>query len=213
MDNVTLDRYTIFLYGVTLGSFIQKPLPLTRKAVTFAFFCHGDELREDETLYISHPLAACNTLIMLGIHDDAILAAAILHDVVEDGHATMEKIREEFGEEVAALVENQTKREGETPEVYYKRIASSIGSILGKGSDRLHNITNMVGVFELPRLRLYVGETERFVLPILKQARYVYLEYSNALVMLYDSIRNIVQIAKEYIAAKEENERLRARSQ
>jgi len=205
----SLDRDSIFLYGVTRGSFIPNPLPLTQKAVTFASACHKGEMRDDDCPYIFHPLAACKTLITLGVCDDHILAAMILHDVVENKRATMDVIGQEFGKEVAHLVDIQTKLEGEAPENYYARVASEVGGILGKGADRLHNINNMAGIFDPPRLKRYVLETEKYVLPMLKDSRYAILEYADALVVLYDSILNIVNLAKYYIEAREENEQLR----
>ncbi len=201
-----LDRDAIFLYGITRGSFIPNPLPLTQKAVAFASLRHKGERRDDNVPYIIHPLAAGKTLILLGVHNDPILAATIMHDVVENKRASMDEIKRIFGDDVAHLVDIQTKRDGEKPEDYYARVASEVGGILGKGADRLHNITNMVGVFELPRLKRYVYETEKYVLPMLKEARYVYIEYGDALVMLHDSIRNIVNVAKPMIEAKEMNE-------
>lgn len=208
METYRLDRDSMFLYGVTVGSFIAHPLPLTRKAVTFAAACHKHEVRKSNEPYISHPIAACNTLIILGIHEDRILSAMILHDVVENGHVQLATVSKEFGEEVAHLVDIQTKRDQETPEEYYARVGSEIGGILCKAADRLHNISNMVEVFELPRLKRYVDETERYVVEMIKNARYTYLAYANALVLMYEFARNIIKLAKQYIEAKEEVERL-----
>jgi (p)ppGpp synthase/HD superfamily hydrolase len=204
MDSEALDRDSIFLYGVTMGSFLPGPLPLTRKAITFASQCHKGERRDNNEPYISHPLAACKTLITLRVTDDKILAAIILHDVVENGHATFKEIKKRFGAEVANLVSLQTKTKGERPEIYFARVESAIGSILGKGADRHHNISNMIEVFDFSRLKHYVEETEEYILPMLKNARYVYLDYSNALVLLYDSMKIIIKLAKAYITAREE---------
>ncbi len=203
-----LDRHSLFLYGVTLGSNLPEPLPLTMAAVAFAHKCHRNEMRDDGEPYILHPITACNTLITLGVHKDRILAAVILHDVVENDHTDLAAIREEFGEEVANLVDIQTRRENEEPEPYYARISSDIGGILCKAADRLHNITNMIDVFDLLRLKRYVDQTESYVLPMLKSVRYSNLEYANALVILHDSIRNIVIVAKRYIEAMEKLEML-----
>jgi (p)ppGpp synthase/HD superfamily hydrolase len=209
MQSSLLDRDALFIYAYTRGSFAPKPMPLTQGAVTFASACHGDESRDDGTPYINHPLAACKILIDLGVNDDHILAATILHDVVENKKTTLEIVKERFGDQVTHLVDIQTKREGESIEEYYSRIQSEIGSIIGKGADRLTNITNIVGVFDFERLKLYINQTEQYVIPMLKSNRYAYLEYTNVLVVLHDSIKNIVNLARHYIRVQEENERLK----
>ncbi|NTU99343.1 HD domain-containing protein [Candidatus Falkowbacteria bacterium] len=204
-------RLALFLYGFAKGG----KLKLTTKAVTFAMACHKNETRDNGELYINHPLAACNSLIYLGVEDDAILAAVILHDVVENGHATLEEVRAEFGDRVALLVDNQTKRKTadgkEKTEEYYARIASDIGSVLGKGADRLNNISNMVQVFKIDRVQRYVKETEEYVLTMLKDDRYTNLGYTDVMVCLYDTIRNLVRVTKKYIESELERQELKKR--
>jgi myo-inositol-1(or 4)-monophosphatase len=87
---------------------------LLEEAICFAVRAHAGTLRKDgETPYILHPMEAaaiCGTLTA----DEAVLAAAVLHDTVEDTDVTPSEIRARFGERVAALVASETedKRSG-----------------------------------------------------------------------------------------------------
>lgn len=78
---------------------------LLRKAMGRATRQHCDTLREDGTPYAAHPVRVFLTLWKLfGIDDPATLCAALLHDTIEHGNAKFEALRDEFGEDVAAMV-------------------------------------------------------------------------------------------------------------
>lgn len=82
-------------------------------AIIFAINAHRGQFRKGEKVpYILHPMEAA-VVVGTMTADDEILAAAVLHDTVEDTDATIEQIREQFGERIAALVaaESENKRE------------------------------------------------------------------------------------------------------
>src|SRR4029453_15011649 len=81
---------------------------LLERAFVFASGRHEGQQRRSGEDFILHPLGVAKILAELG-RDDATLAAALIHDTVEDTHATVEEIRAEFGEEVSNLVEGVTK--------------------------------------------------------------------------------------------------------
>jgi guanosine-3',5'-bis(diphosphate) 3'-pyrophosphohydrolase len=78
--------------------------PLLRRAYAFAERAHRGQRRKDGQAYISHPVRVARLLGALG-YDEDVLAAALLHDVVEDTPATLEEIRVAFGARVALLVD------------------------------------------------------------------------------------------------------------
>ncbi|MGC9397706.1 MAG: RelA/SpoT family protein [Anaerolineae bacterium] len=81
---------------------------LVQRAFAFARAAHGDQRRKSGQPYIMHPLAVARTLACL--HMDApTLAAALLHDVIEDTPVTYEEMEETFGQEIADLVAGVTK--------------------------------------------------------------------------------------------------------
>ena len=83
-------------------------LELIQKAYVFAATAHAGQTRLSGEPYLSHPLAVADTLAEMGF-DEPTVAAGLLHDTVEDTKATIEEIDENFGEEVADIVDGGTK--------------------------------------------------------------------------------------------------------
>ena len=84
-----------------------NPETLT-KAYKFALNAHKAQKRDEGVPYIIHPVAVADILSDLKL-DSATIATGLLHDTIEDTHATYETIKEEFGQEVADLVDGVTK--------------------------------------------------------------------------------------------------------
>jgi guanosine-3',5'-bis(diphosphate) 3'-pyrophosphohydrolase len=92
----------------------QKDIPLGKNPVSiilaasaFAAHKHRDQRRKgaDASPYINHPIAVANVLANEGgITDDTVLAAALLHDTIEDTDTTVEELQTQFGPDVAAIV-------------------------------------------------------------------------------------------------------------
>ncbi len=119
-------------------------------AFTFACDAHDGHKRRSGEDFIVHPAGVARILAELRL-DAATVAAALLHDVVEDTDTSIDRVRAEFGDEIGALVEGVTKltrikfasREQAQAENYRKMIvamAQDIRVILIKLADRLHNM-------------------------------------------------------------------------
>ena len=80
------------------------------KAYHYAQEAHANQKRASGEPYFIHPCAVADILIDLGL-DAATVAAALLHDVIEDTESTAEDIQREFGDEVLGLVGSVTKLE------------------------------------------------------------------------------------------------------
>ena len=131
-------------------------LEIVDKAFDVANRHHGDQKRKSGEPYIIHPIAVCNILVDLGM-DYQSLVAALLHDVVEDTEYTIEQLTEEFGEEVAILVDGVTKlgkvqlnsseaKEEQQAENIRKMLlamSKDIRVIIVKLADRLHNMRTL----------------------------------------------------------------------
>jgi guanosine-3',5'-bis(diphosphate) 3'-pyrophosphohydrolase len=78
--------------------------PLVRRAYAFAEHAHRGQRRKDGQAYISHPVRVARVLAGLGYGDD-VVAAALLHDVVEDTPVSLAEVRQAFGARVAGLVD------------------------------------------------------------------------------------------------------------
>ena len=87
----------------TFPSFVDE-LPLTRRALDYAALRHGDQRRDsDHAAFILHPLEVAQLLRNRG-YPDHVVAAAVLHDVIENTAATVAELERRFGGEVAGLV-------------------------------------------------------------------------------------------------------------
>ena len=123
---------------------------LLARAFDFAARAHAGQVRASGQEFIFHPWGAAKILAGLQL-DEATLAAALLHDVVEDTETDIKEVRAEFGDEIGKLVEGVTKltrvrfqsREHAEAENYRKLIvamAEDVRVILIKLADRLHNL-------------------------------------------------------------------------
>jgi GTP diphosphokinase / guanosine-3',5'-bis(diphosphate) 3'-diphosphatase len=121
----------------------------------FAFACesHAGQERKSGEDFITHPLGVARICAGLRL-DTPTLCAALLHDTVEDTSASLEQVRERFGEEIAQLVDGVTKLTGITfqsrderqAENYRKMMvamATDVRVILIKLADRLHNMRTL----------------------------------------------------------------------
>ena len=123
------------------------------KAYAYAKEAHANQKRASGEPYFIHPCAVAEILMDLGL-DAATIAAALLHDVIEDTERTEEDIRQAFGEEVLALVSGVTKlekivfksKEDEEAESFRKMfiaMARDVRVIIIKLADRLHNMRSL----------------------------------------------------------------------
>ena len=123
---------------------------LLTRAFEFAARAHEGQRRRSGQEFIHHPWGAAKILAGLRMDEEA-LAAALLHDTVEDTGVGIEDIRNEFGKDIAELVEGVTKltrvqfqsREHAEAENYRKLVVAMAGDvrvILIKLADRLHNM-------------------------------------------------------------------------
>ena len=90
---------------------MKSELALLLKALAFAAHKHRDQRRKDPAAspYINHPIALANVLVNEGgVTDEEVLAAALLHDTVEDTATTSEELQEIFGARIARIVAEVT---------------------------------------------------------------------------------------------------------
>jgi len=130
-----------------------KDVALLKRAYDFAKRAHANQKRASGEEYFSHPCTVAQILIDLGL-DSATVAAAFLHDVIEDTPVSEGDIKKEFGEEVLELVLGVTKldkiqfmsKEEEQAENFRKifvAMAKDIRVIIIKLADRLHNMRSL----------------------------------------------------------------------
>ena len=131
----------------------QKDVEFLNRAYEFARKAHEGQIRKSGQPYIIHPIAVAGILIDLQM-DAVTVAAAFLHDVVEDTEVTSEQIAENFGQEVANLVEGVTKlgriklkskeqQQAENHRKMFLAMAKDLRVVMIKLADRLHNMRTL----------------------------------------------------------------------
>lgn len=148
-DIVTIEEF----FEQAKGYLNDKQLEFVRSAYILAADAHKEQRRKSGEPYIIHPIGVASILASLQM-DEYTLAAAFLHDVVEDTEYTFDDIRNIFGMVVANLVDGVTKlgkiayisKEDRQIENYRKMflaMARDIRVVLIKLADRLHNMRTM----------------------------------------------------------------------
>jgi GTP pyrophosphokinase len=121
------------------------------RAYETAAYLHRDQRRRSGEAYITHPLAVATILADLGM-SASTLAAALLHDTVEDTGYSIDALREDFGDEIAQLVDGVTKLDrvkygessaAETVRKMVVAMARDIRVLVIKLADRLHNMRTL----------------------------------------------------------------------
>ena len=131
------------------------------RAYNYAKDAHGDQRRVSGIPYILHPTSVACILVGLGMDTDSIIAA-LLHDVVEDTDKTLEEVTNEFGSDIALLIDGLTKiskiaftnREEQQAESLRKMLiamSNDIRVIIIKLADRVHNMRTIDCMHEQKR--------------------------------------------------------------
>jgi GTP diphosphokinase / guanosine-3',5'-bis(diphosphate) 3'-diphosphatase len=145
------------------------------RAFDFACERHADQKRYSGDEFITHPVGVAQICAGMRL-DTETLCAALLHDTVEDTSATLDEVREEFGEEIAQLVDGVTKltgmnfesRDERQAENYRKMMvamATDVRVILIKLADRLHNMRTL-GALPKQKQTLKSHETLEIYAPL-----------------------------------------------
>jgi len=159
-DEITIER----LINKVLSYHPDADVDLIKRAFDFSSKAHATQTRVTGTPYIEHPLSVALILADMKM-DISTIVAGLLHDTIEDTDTTIKDIKDNFGKEVAFLVEALTKlskmefntREEAQAENFRKMIlamSEDIRVILIKFADRLHNMRTLHYLPESKRHRI-----------------------------------------------------------
>jgi guanosine-3',5'-bis(diphosphate) 3'-pyrophosphohydrolase len=146
------------------------------KAYNFAVKAHENQKRDSGDPYSIHPIAVASILTELKL-DTATITTGLLHDTIEDTHATYETIKSEFGQEVADLVDGVTKisvfenqaTSTSKAENFRKLILATskdIRVLLVKIADRLHNMRTIDAISIIEKKERIAKETMEIYAPL-----------------------------------------------
>lgn len=147
------------------------------KAMQQAETLHSGFRKDGVTPEFAHQIWIANYLRTLPIPEqflETLLIAAFFHDSAEDCDFPFEEIERNYGHDAGRLVRAMTKvyRGVKVPEAtYFLGLENDPLAALGKGVDRLHNLSSMVGVFTRVKQEGYIDESETWHLPMIKKAQ------------------------------------------
>jgi RelA/SpoT family (p)ppGpp synthetase len=159
----------------------QSDIDLIRRAYNLATVAHASQERATGEPYIVHSLAVAQRLAELHL-DPTTIAAGLLHDVVEDTIVTIKDLRQDFGDEVAKLVDGVTKlehidqlsqishraleyEEAESLRKMFLAMVDDVRVVLIKLADRLHNMHTLAAL-QPSRRRKFARETLDIFAPL-----------------------------------------------
>ena len=186
----------------TLSDFVlaqarQHSLTQTCAALPLARKCHEGQYRKGATPipYITHPLATACHALALGLAEDDLIAALLLHDVIEDAGMTADELP--ISPAAAEAVRLVSKTPGYIEEEYYAAISKNPLACLVKRFDRCHNIACMASGFPKRKMEAYIEETNAYILPLFAAAQSMRPELSPALwQMRYQLLTTMDTIAR-----------------
>ena len=172
----------------------------TLMAVDYAVEAHQGQIRKKSKVpYIYHPLnLACHALSM-GIIEDDIVAACLLHDVIEDCGKTIDElpVSDETKELVRLLTCEKTNDDNRDQIIsaYYKKLVANPKASLIKCMDRCNNLTTMSWGLSRNRIYRMIKETEEYYPALIKTMKAT-PEYGNAAWLLQYHIESMLDIYK-----------------
>jgi len=149
---------------------------LLNRAYVFGVKAHGNQKRDSGDPYFSHPLEVAGILTDLKL-DEATIVTALLHDTIEDTHATHEDIEKQFGREIADLVDGVTKlsklelqseetKQAENFRKFMLAMSHDVRVLLVKLADRVHNMRTLRFVKNAERRKRIATETMEIYAPL-----------------------------------------------
>ncbi len=183
-----------------------EELDETYQALNYMAEKHSGQYRKagfytnERVPYIIHPLMMACHAHAVGIREDVMLAAILLHDVCEDCGVSVEELP--FGPRVRELVDMMTYRpeEGvpkeETKKKYFGRLRKDGGGAVIKALDRCNNVSTMAHCFSRTRMIEYINETEQYIVPMLSYVKENFREYNDAAFILKYHILSLIMSFK-----------------
>ena len=152
----SVETLTARLLAATRVHYPTADLAPIEAAIAMAVEAHGNQVRASGEPYVTHPIAVAEILAELGL-DPIAIEAGVLHDVPEDTEYELGDIEEQFGQEVAHLVDGVTKlgkfstlsheqQQAENIRKMFLAMAQDIRVVLIKLADRLHNMRTLAAL-------------------------------------------------------------------
>lgn len=182
-----------------------KGMMQTLRALPYAKEKHKGQQRrgKDHVPYIYHPLQVTCHALALGLDDDHLIAAALLHDVCEDCGVMPQElpVSEQTRNAVALLTREETPGMSwdEIEERYYAAIIENPIAAMVKLLDRCSNVSAMTTGFTRQGMIRYIKGTEKWIYPLMEEARARYPQYSNQFFLIKYHLTSVVETIKHQL--------------
>lgn len=184
---------------------LAKGMLQTVRVLPYAKEKHKDQLRrgKDHVPYIYHPLQVACHALALGLEDDDLVSAALLHDVCEDCGVQPEDLPvNERTRRAVALLTREEKPGMAWEDVerrYYTAIVHDPVAAMVKLLDRCSNVSGMAAGFTKSGMIRYIKGTEKWIYPLLQQTRELYPQYSNQIFLIKYHLTSVVEAIKHQL--------------
>jgi len=143
---------------------------LVHRAYEVAVALHGHQLRKDGSTILQHVLGVTAKALDFGVRSPWVIAAALLHDVLENTDMTLEELVSMFGAKVAGLVDALTNRPGDDDAISVRRARrQGREALLLRLCDRLDGLERVSARPEKARTR-FLAATRRYYLPVAEES-------------------------------------------
>ena len=163
---------------------------------------HAGQTRKGGGPYEEHPIQTACLLASIGITDDHVIAAALLHDAKEESRLSDNDLAAMgMPAPVVVSVGLLTKPghlDAAGEDAYYAAIAKDFGATFAKLGDRTHNLSTMCGAFTIEKIHSYLCETDERVIPLARLARRTWVPFSNQAWILEQHLRSMVQLGRAF---------------
>lgn len=192
-----------------------KHLFQTARALDYASEKHDGQFRkkghaEERVPYIYHPLLVTCHALALGLEEDDLLSACLLHDVCEDCGVEPEAlpVSDACAEAVRLLTKPKNfEKTAQAEQAYYDAIAANRIATVVKLLDRCSNVSSMATSFTDQHMVAYMQETWDYVMPLLEKARESYPEYANAFFLIRYHMSSVLESLRHHMRSYLETEK------
>ena len=207
------------MYTFLRGYLAAKELWQSMRMLPYVKEKHAGQNRrgKDHVPYFSHPLQLACHAAALGLGEDDLISAALLHDVCEDCEVPVEElpVDEPTRAAVALLTKtgypewpvNGTKEEKDEYQkakklaeaAYYGALHTNRIATMVKLLDRCHNLSSMATVWLPEKLASYILDTEEYVYPLLEYAKNNYPQYTCQIYLIKYHMRSVVEAIRHML--------------
>jgi GTP pyrophosphokinase len=159
---------------------------------------------EDKVPYINHPLLITCHALSLGMCEDDLLSACLLHDVSEDCGVPIDDlpVNDDTKEAVRLLTKDfeALKKSMDAVDEYYDAISENKIASIVKLLDRCNNISGMASAFSESKMAGYIQETEDYIYPLMDRTSDNYPEYANQVFLIKYHMTSVIEAVRHDLA-------------